>query len=111
MWVFDILIRNCDRHGGNILCSENYGGPLLHAIDNGCSFGADAPHCLANFFDEDLPAELIVKIESFLENKQSQKILRNLFLELLSEAEVDAFFRRVRKIGEMISENKKILKS
>jgi hypothetical protein len=112
LWIFDLLIHNSDRHKYNLLCSETNKKISVHAIDNGCSFCEDDFFFGPNeFFDEDFSEDFIKKIKRFLEDDASQRILENLLNELLPEKEVSAFFSRVEKIGNMISESGRISSS
>ncbi len=113
LWIFDLLIHNSDRHMGNLLFSElhteSYSDVKTHAIDNGCSFSRDSyQNSIGYPFDKEFSEEIIGKVEGFIKNERTQDILRELLLELLPEEEVDAFFLRVKKIGEIIIKNKKI---
>lgn len=112
LWIFDLFIHNNDRHQGNLLCSKTDKKLSIHAIDNGCSFSEnDFCFCTNEFFEEDLPDDLVGKIERFLEDEESQRILRDLLNELLPEKEVEAFFERVKKIGNMIVKNNRLFSS
>jgi hypothetical protein len=112
LWIFDLLIHSSDRRPVNLLFSGFSDEPArdiaLHAIDNGCSFSKDEGAFAAEFFDEEIPQEPAIKIKEFAEDKHKQEILRVLLLELLSENEVNAFFARMKKMGEILAEHGKI---
>ncbi len=40
MWVFDLLIWNSDRHGGNFLIKKINDTPKIFAIDHGYCFSS-----------------------------------------------------------------------
>lgn len=102
LWIFDYIIYNSDRHGGNFLVR----GDKLYAIDNGLTFGADYLRFFRNFFDQPLSEEMIRKIENFISWQDGREILRDLLLELLPFDEVEACFKRVEKISQLIKRGK-----
>lgn len=98
MWIFDYIIYNSDRHGGNFLVKGNW----VYAIDNGLAFGADSPKFFEVFFDQPIPEELIGKIKKFISWEEGRDILKDLLLELLSPDEVEACFKRIEKISQLV---------
>jgi len=109
LWIFDLLIHNSDRRPCNLLFSGFSDEPphdiVLHAIDNGCTFSRDERDpSSVDFYDEDIPEDLAIKIKEFAKDEHKREILRELLLPLLPEEEVNAFFARVQKIAEILAE-------
>lgn len=107
MWIFDIIIGNTDRHGGNFLIQ----GDTLYAIDHGYSLKHTGTAFLTRlslysgykeFFDEEIPGELIEGVKSFLERPEEQEILEDLLSELLDREYASACLKRIKIIGDML---------
>lgn len=97
LWLFDYLIYNRDRHGGNLLVKEN----KIYAIDHGFTFKKnDFYYPFCRFFDTPIPKEVKDAFERFYSWKEGKEILRDLLSELLSKDEVDCFFKRVEVVAE-----------
>lgn len=113
MWIFDIIIGNLDRHGGNFLIQ----GDNLYAIDHGYSLEKNGHYFLENidlyvgyyrFFDKELPQEMIGSIKNFLERPEEHQILEELLTELFDQQYATACLKRIKIIGEMLVKNGKI---
>lgn len=113
MWIFDIIIGNSDRHGGNFLIQDD----TLYAIDHGYSLNHQGPsfqhkiwlnHGFRKFFDEQLPQELITGIKNFLERPEEQQILEELLSELFDKQYASVCLRRIKTVGEILVKNGKI---
>lgn len=99
LWLFDYIITNSDRHGGNLLFKKG----KIYAIDNGLSFGGGcACYFREDYFDVPIPKEIIDKFEKFVSWKEGKEILRDLLDELLKENEADACLKRIEWIAELI---------
>ena len=111
LWIFDYIIWNKDRHGGNVLIKDK----KVYAIDNGMAFSRAfsveyKPY--TTFFNHLVPSEVIEALEKFypIESeepvneaveavwRENERVLRDLLLELLSEKEVSACLGRMRLI-------------
>jgi len=105
MRVFDYIIWNTDRFGSNFLVK----GKKLWAIDNGLSFCRESaangffPIGLNVLLNQYIPQEVIDKLEKFFSWDDGKKILKDLLLELLDKDEVDACFKRMEIITDLIS--------
>jgi len=105
MWLFDCLIFNSDRHRSNYLEANG----KIYAIDHGLCFGDDwLNDGDEEFYDKDLPEDIINKIKKIWQDANYQRILRELLKELLSPIEVDAFFSRLNKIARLLEKFGKI---
>lgn len=113
MWVFDLIIGNVDRRGGNFLFS----GDVLYAIDHGHSLSYNDKEFFKaisirtgqrGFFGEEIPAGLVQSIQKFLENLEYQQILEDLLEEIIDKEFAVACLKRIRFIGDMIVKNGKI---
>ncbi len=100
LWVFDLLVYNSDRHNKNWMIS----GERIIAIDNGLCFGESELSSENQFFDEEVPAETIEKLEKLSVDTERQENLREMLLELLPKKEVDAFFNRFFRLVKIIRE-------
>ena len=107
MWVFDLIIGNQDRHGGNFLFS----GDVLYAIDHGHSITKNGEKFISEmktytvqsgFFGEEMPTGLVQSVKKFLENLEYQQILEDLLEELIGKEYAIACLKRIRLIGDMI---------
>lgn len=108
LWVFDIIIYNSDRHGDNLIIDSN---DKIYAIDNGLTFGADRLRTHTQFYDHILPDTLIEKLSDFLVNDDAQRILKELLIELLPENEVEAFLKRLKYVGQLVTDHGKITRN
>ncbi|OGN08398.1 MAG: hypothetical protein A3J46_06740 [Candidatus Yanofskybacteria bacterium RIFCSPHIGHO2_02_FULL_41_11] len=113
MWILDIIISNSDRHGGNFLIR----GDGLHAIDhgytlryNGDSFSKhiNLKNGMWQFFNEELPPELVENIKNFLERPGEQQVLEELLTELFGREYALACLKRIKVIGEILIKKGKI---
>jgi len=128
MWIFDIIIGNSDRHGGNVLIK----GDTVHAIDHGFSIASLWPLGASDneawnraeflekirfenrrfygaLLDEQIPQELIESIKNFLERPGEQQILTELLEELYDERYASACLRRIKTIGRMLIESGRVI--
>lgn len=104
--IFDYIICNADRHGGNFLIKSEEN--KIYAIDNELSF--DNVHYpsfydCAKFFDVPIPQEITEGIEKFLSWKEGRAICEDLLGELLSPEEVGACMKRIEKINDIIKKH------
>jgi hypothetical protein len=100
LWIFDYIIYNSDRHGGNFLVKDD----KVYAIDNGLAFAPDKlRRNYGKFWDVSIPDELKEKFESFLSQEDKQKVLKDLLSELLKPGEVEACLGRIETIGRIIA--------
>ena len=115
MWVFDLIIGNFDRHSGNFLIQ----GDTLYAIDHGHSIKHNGSFFLEKmylyngyhqFFDEELPQELVEGIKNFLGRPEEQQILEDLLSELIGEEYASACLKCIQIIGGMLVQDGKITK-
>lgn len=114
MWVFDMIIGNLDRHGGNFLFS----GDDLYAIDHGHSLSKNEFEYFSrevntysrsrNFLDQELPVSLVKSIKNFIENSAYQQILEDLLEELFGQEVAAICLKRTRVVGKLIVEKGKI---
>lgn len=91
MMIFDYIIGNSDRNGGNYLTDEN---KKLWAIDHHLAFKKhiDVPDYISS---EDLSKETADKIKALAESEDQKTPLRKLLLEILEEERVNGFFGRL----------------
>jgi len=104
LWLFDMIIWNSDRHGGNLLVK----GEKIYAIDNGLAFGNDWLHAYQDFDDEPIPESIKEKFRKFLSWDNGLEILSDLLKELLPPQEVETCIARIRLLGKVIEEEGKI---
>lgn len=102
MAVLDFIIWNADRNMTNIFIINKNKQERLLAIDNSLSFGEsgifnaegmDKLVCL-----DQIPGEIISKIEQALANRETMEVFRNMLSELLSPEEIDNFFDRLERV-------------
>ncbi len=104
MWIFDYIVWNSDRHGGNFLVKED----KIYAIDHGLCFGNAHPYKFQEFFDTPVPKEIIEKLASFASWEEGVDILRDLLEELLEKQEVSACIARIKNITGLLQEKESI---
>lgn len=104
LWTFDLITRNADRHSNNGLVKD---GKII-PIDHGLCFGKDLLRTYRDFFNEEIPADLIENLQKFSECDNNRKVLRQLLAELLPDDEVDQFFERLDRITKILVEQRKI---
>lgn len=97
LWVFDFIIWNPDRHGGNFLFDKDE--KKLHAIDNGIAFGKSSFNPNEEFYNQPIPEEFKEKIKNFSSSEDKKSILKDLLEELLSKEEVEACFNRIELLN------------
>lgn len=103
LWIFDYIIWNMDRHGGNFLLKD---GKIL-AIDHGSAFSdRNLFFPYKSYPNELIPQEIIEKINKFLSWPEGIKILSDLLGELLSEEEVKACVARIKKLGKLLEKGR-----
>jgi uncharacterized repeat protein (TIGR03843 family) len=104
--LYDYLIFNADRHYGNALVKDT----KLYAIDHGLAFG-DSYYRNEALLEggykgwlcgERIPEEVHGKLKNFFKWEEGGRVLHDLLGELLSEKEVDAFFKRLVKVATMV---------
>lgn len=98
LWIFDYIVFNSDRHDANLLAKND----KIYAIDNELTFGDNYTKHYREFYDEELPKEALDKLENFAGWQNGLNLLKDLLLELLSEKEVEALFKRIENIRSMI---------
>lgn len=96
--IFDSLIDNWDRHGGNYLVKDG----RVFAIDHGYTFNDIDNLKYRGMNVDEIPADLADKLRSFASFQEQQDILRDLLRELLKGDIVDAFMKRVASFIESI---------
>ena len=104
LWLLDFAIWSFDRCSRNLLYSEG----KVYAIDNEFSFKNENPMFYKQFFDEIIPQDIIDQFEKFLSEIEGQKELRKELSRLLPPKDVEAFFARVKRIGQALSQYKKV---
>ena len=87
--IFDLLIANYDRHGGNYLVKDG----KIFAIDHGISL--DLEDLTSNIYIEKVPTDIAEKLRRFIESEDQRNILRDLLVELLGKYVADKFIKRV----------------
>ena len=122
LWIFDYIIWNKDRHGGNVLIKDK----KVYAIDNGLAFSTSSLgywQSYEYFFNQPVPDEVIGALEKFypIESegpvneaveavwRENERVLRDLLLELLSEQDVSACLGRMRLIRIFLRRYKGII--
>lgn len=114
MWVFDYIIHNSDRHNENFLLHEpldesDLVGKKIHAIDNGLSFSPDKLRLYGDFFDQQLPKDILINLESFLANEINQQLCADLLAELISAKEVANCMWRIKNVTGLIKKHNGML--
>lgn len=90
--LFDMLVRNTDRHGGNYLFKNK----KVHAIDHGLSFvnlkrGSGG----YDYLGSRIPADLQKSFARFSEWPEGKELLADALGDLLNEGEVKQFMQRL----------------
>ena len=96
--IFDGLVDNSDRHGGNYLVKSG----RIFAIDHGYTFNDIDSLKSRGMSVDDIPADLADKLRSFASSQEQQDILKDLLRELLDGDIVGAFMKRVMSFVESI---------
>lgn len=99
--LFDQLICNGDRHGGNYLVK----GGKIFAIDHGFTLKWEDLQLDRYIFIDDVPFDTINKIIKFVESEEQGSILRDLIVELLGEPVADQFMKRVNAFAKSINKD------
>lgn len=89
--IFDNLVCNTDRHGGNYLVKED----KVFAIDHGYILPSVSHLEYGDMDIDNVPTDLSNRLKSFMSSKDQQEVLRDLLGELLEGDIVDAFMKRV----------------
>lgn len=107
LWLFDMLIWNCDRSLGNKVVKERW----LVAVDNNITFGNDPLKVYRgdHFVDMPLPEDTVETIQSLAEDVEAQEQLRADLSELLTSDEVDAFFSRLHSLAKVLVDNNGVI--
>ncbi len=104
--IFDYLIHNSDRHDFNFLFKEG----RIYAIDNGFTF--DDKNQLRLFMPDNLFAssakyilspELKMNLNKTLEWGEGKSLLREKFKILLTQKQIDTFFKRLDNLRSIIN--------
>lgn len=109
LWIFDLIIKNRDRHGGNLLVK----GDNIYAIDHGFSFNYEndyneiKEHCgyydpYTSFYDTPLPQDIIDNFKRFNDTPELKEILRELLTELLGKKTADTCIQRIEYITKIM---------
>ncbi len=102
--VFDHLIWNIDRHGGNFLLKEGN----VYAIDNGFAFNKRgdedslrwrAANALSGSPDKEVPADVLARLSEFSSRPEVEQEFRAQMDGLLSAEEIDALVFRARGVA------------
>ncbi len=108
MLVFDVLIENTDRHGGNFLIKNN----KIFAIDHAYAFQDDGKGGVNRYLiyfeeliDKPFPESVVRNIKQFTENENNQNILKELLSELLGDYLANNYIKRINAFAAAISEN------
>lgn len=97
--IFDDLIVNIDRHGGNYLIKDG----KIFAIDHGFTLGLE--DLKDDFYIVNIPSDIADKLRKFAESEEQKSILHDLLAELLDEAVAGQFLKRVTAFVESINED------
>ncbi len=97
--LFDMLANNADRKGGHILVEKRT--RRIYLIDQGLCFHTDDKlrTVLWDFAGEAIPADLLAGLGVFQEQLSLAGGLKEALAAYLSQAEINALARRVRKIA------------
>jgi hypothetical protein len=107
MWLFDYIIWNSDRHGGNVLLKES----KVFAIDNGLSFGADPLRTFKGFYGLEIPDTIKQIFINATAAQQLLEVLQDLLTELIPPREAQLCIQRINYLAvyfdtdDMIIEN------
>lgn len=95
--VFDLVINNADRKGGHVIIGTD---DHIWSIDHGVSFHVEHKlrSVIWDFAMEPISKSLLADLEGFYDRLTSEQGLRKTYLDLLSETEIDALFRRIENI-------------
>ncbi|MDO8663247.1 MAG: hypothetical protein Q7K28_00180 [Candidatus Wildermuthbacteria bacterium] len=89
--IFDYLIANTDRHGGNYLFKDG----KIFAIDHGYTL---SPENFTDYFNisvTEIPPDIAINLKRFVESEEQKSILRDLLTELLGKSVANKFIKRV----------------
>lgn len=113
LWVFDLILGNTDRHGGNFLIKEG----RIYAIDHGDTLGGYYPYKeftevdgtgyylpYKRFYGESMPQELIDKFKQFNASPELKNILVELLTELLGEGVAKVCLQRIEFVAKLVEE-------
>lgn len=103
MRLFDFIISNSDRNGGNYLVTE--GGKVV-AIDHGISFPQIPCELSWQVIDYQFPEDVVSKIKDLAGSKSKLSILRALLVELLGKKRTDACLARLMELANIFKDNK-----
>lgn len=104
MWILDILIMNADRHRGNFIVTDN---GEISAIDHGEAF-SDSYSSMEEFFDVDIPQEIISRIEFLSYHTELTAIFEQHLGKVLSRDEIIKFQGRLKRMLLHFKENQTI---
>lgn len=99
LWLFDYIIWNSDRHGGNLLLKES----SAIAIDNGLSFGASHLRTFKGFYGLEIPDHIKQIFINVSNEGLLLKILQDLLVELIPSAEAEACVSRIQYLADYLS--------
>ncbi|MFH0828692.1 MAG: hypothetical protein V1907_00745 [Candidatus Kerfeldbacteria bacterium] len=103
LWLYDLLIWNCDRSQGNVLVKDRW----IVGVDNNLTFGDDGLKLYRshNYTDGPLPEDVVRSINELSSDEEAKEQLRVELMELLTTQEVDAFFSRLQSISKVLIEH------
>lgn len=107
LFIFDYIIFNPDRHGGNLLLTEG----KIHAIDNGLAFGEKNLYIFGKIIFHEQTLDKFQKIQNvlteFLKDRSKIANLRVALSPLLSQDEIEACLTRIQKITDILNQKQK----
>lgn len=104
--IFDYIIWNMDRHGANYLVKDE----RVLAIDHGNCFGNASSRFvqIRSATDTPISEELTQGLNEFMEQEDNIDSLVALLKEHISDKEIDSCVKRLKKITDIIRENKMV---
>lgn len=113
MWIFDVIIRNSDRHVDNFLVK----GDRIYAIDHELSLRTDILDAefrygfgYWEFGGEKLPADLIARVKDFMVWVEGHRILEELLGEMLGPKTSRIIVERIKNVGRLVIEKESVPK-
>lgn len=103
--IFDAIIGNFDRHGGNWLVDKN---KKLWAIVHGYAFFTDYFNfnIIQDMVESEFDADVVLKIKALAESETKKNLLRILLLELLDKEEAEDCIERLELVADSFEGNK-----
>lgn len=98
MWLFDLIIRNTDRHKGNFLVSQDH----VVAIDQGAAFGTSSAITYKDFLGRQVPQEIHRNIAHFTDSLNDGSFDAE-YADLLTESDMRGLKRRSNTIKNLLN--------